>query len=148
MSRVSPQERERIDREIAALSPRERIRLATLAFGAGNEVVRWAELLFVNPSDGSAYARLRPRGDDPSTDALEQTIDDSALDRGLRRAIVSAAEHFEVPFERSLAGHLDIARDEDGESDPDDVAIASRIIQFACFDTETERYYTGAGIES
>ena len=107
-----------------------------------------AELRSFDPNDPSAYARLRLRDDEPGAHGLEQTIDAAALERGLRGAIVSAVEHFEVPFERSLAGHLDIVRDESERGDPDDAAIASRIVQFACFETETERYYTGAGIES
>ena len=78
------------------------------------------------------------------------TIDDAALARGLRRAIGSAVEISGIEIERAISGHLAAVRPELIERGAliESAALASRIVQFACFESDTEVYYTGAGVES
>ena len=140
-----------IRRVVDSLRVEERRALAALAFGPGNEVERWAEIIWYDPKQTNGHALLRLGHDDGNADPRrEVTIDDAALARGLRRAIGSAVEISGIEIERAIIGHLAAVRPELIERGAliESAALASRIVQFACFESDTEVYYTGAGVES
>lgn len=140
-----------IRRVVDSLRAEERRALAALAFGPGNEVGRWAEIVWYDPKNADGHALLRLGHDDGDADPRREVmIDDAALARGLRRAIGSAVEISGIEIERAIGGHLAIVRPELVERGApiEGAALASRIVQFACFESDTEVYYTGAGVES
>jgi hypothetical protein len=102
--------------------------------------LRWADVIWSDPKGANgAFLGLRKKRADGERSSREFAIDEAAIRRGLCRAIEAAVKFSGISPERAIAAHLTAS------TEP---AMADRVIQFAIFESDTEIYYTGAGIES
>jgi hypothetical protein len=125
---------------VAAVRGDELAQIAACAFAPDGPVARWAEILFVDPAAANgAFAALREKDDGNGHPGREFTIDAATRRRGLRRAIESSIERHGLDPALTISGHLRATSD---------AAVADRVVQFAVFKSDSEVYYTGAGVES
>lgn len=130
----------RIRDAAAALTADELAAIAATAFGPDGQVTRWAEIIFFDPTaTNGAFAAIREKDDGNGRLGREFTIDAAVLRLGLRRAIVASIELQGLEPELAISGHLRATIDSD---------VADRVVQFAIFESDSEVYYTGAGVES
>jgi hypothetical protein len=136
---MSAETKRQVEQAVAAISSRDLARIVACAV-TDPHALRWAEVVWSDRrGDTSDFAGIRELAIGNVEPGVERTLDATAIRHGLRRSIEAAIELQELDAEQAINGHLKAL------TEP---AVADRVIQFAIFESDTEVYYTGAGVES
>jgi hypothetical protein len=136
---MSAETKRQVEQAVAVISTNDLARIVACAI-TDPHALRWAEVVWsAEGGEEGDFAGIREFHAGNDAPGPERTLDATAIRRGLRRAIESSIELQGVEVKQAINGHLQAL------TEP---SVADRVIQFAIFESDTEVYYTGAGVES
>lgn len=136
---MSAETKRQVEQAVAAISASDLAQIVACAV-ADSHALRWAEVVWSDRRGAaSGFAGIRELTTGTGGPGPERTLDATALRHGLYRAIAAAIELQGLNAEQAINGHLQAV------TEP---AVADRVIQLAVVESDTEVYYTGAGVES